>query len=235
MSTFRFKRFCVENELSPLKVGTDAVLLGALADIGGGGNMLDVGTGTGVIALMMAQRCSDAGLKANIEAIDIDPLAALEASANFASSPWGACLMAENVALEAFAPEHSYDLIFSNPPYFDSSLKNPDARSCASRHTDSLSYREILAFAQKSLSENGRVALILPYEEQARLLREARSRGLFAYDITSIKTVDRKPFKRLVAQFSFRRCECPLIRELTLQDKGQRTAQFDALVEGFYL
>lgn len=231
MGIFRFKQFDLSNSLSALKVGTDAVVLGATASIEGVGSILDIGTGTGVIALMLAQRCPEA----EIEAIEIDPLAAEEARVNFALSPWSERMRALNVALQDYIPSQSFDLIVSNPPYYDLSLKNPDARISASRHTESLSYREILAFAGEFLSEDGRVSLVMPNESLSALCREARSRGLFEKRIVKIKTVESKPFKRVVAEFSKQRLREPAVEELTLQEKGHRTAQFDALVRGFYL
>lgn len=231
MGSFRFKQFEVSNSLSALKVGTDAVVLGAAASIEGSRSILDIGTGTGIIALMLAQRCPEA----DIEAIEIDPLAAKEAEGNFAESPWSERMRALNVALKDYIPSQSFDLIVSNPPYYDLSLKNKNARVVSTRHTESLSYREIFAFAEKFLSPEGRVSLIMPYDSLSALCREARSRGLFEKRIVKIKTVERKPFKRVVAEFSRQRVKEPIVEELTLQEEGQRTAQFDALVRDFYL
>ena len=234
MGEFRFKRFSVRNEASPLKVGTDAVLLGAAMTIDGEERrMLDIGTGTGVIALMAAQR-SPAAL---IDAIEIDGAAAAEAGMNFAASPWESRLKAICSPFSRFSPEKSYDLIFSNPPYFDSSLKNPDGRTAAARHTESLSYREICAFAATNLSGKGKLSLILPAASEIELLRTAGSVGLKPFRLLRIRTTPSKPFSRIIAEFKAGRpCPPASQEELTLMDKsGGRSDAYSAITGDFYL
>ena len=152
MGEFRFKQFTVRQDASALKVGTDAVLLGAaMTLLPSDRTLLDVGTGTGVIALMAAQRLavpafdggpppitSPRGLfnatplrPVSIVAIDIDGPSAAEAAANFAASPWSGMLSARHCSLQDFAPDAPLDVIFSNPPFYDESLRNPDAREAA--------------------------------------------------------------------------------------------------------
>ena len=150
MSVFRFRRFTVENTESAMKVNTDGVLLGALMTLRAADrNCLDVGTGTGTVALMAAQRLYDAGVSdARITAIDIDGPSAREAAANFAGSPWPDMLSSVHSSLGDFktCPECAlFDHIFSNPPYYDLSLAAPDSRRNTARHTNSLSYRELAA------------------------------------------------------------------------------------------
>lgn len=229
-NSFRFKQFEVKNGKSALKVGTDAVLLGAaMTLLPEDRTLLDIGTGTGVIALMAAQRCG-----AGIIGIDIDSPSAEEAAENFSLSPWAGRLRAENAALASFRPPHKFDLIFSNPPYYDNSLLNPDARESAARHTESLSYREIAAFASEWLEEEGRLSLILPFDCKPMVLRTAASFGLFPFRAINIKTTARKPFRRVILEFSRRRAECAE-SELVLQDGNARTAQYSELTEDFYL
>lgn len=237
MSTFRFKHFSVTNERSAMRVNTDGVLLGAAMGVRSEDRrLLDIGTGTGTIALMAAQRLSAANAADFlVEAIDIDVPSAEEAAANFAASPWAACLEAHLCPLGEWSPKAPYDLIFSNPPYFDNSLTNPDERDCAARHTESLSYREILVFAAENLSEKGRLALVLPAEEQARLLREARSRGLHPFRLLKVRTTPSKQPRRLIAEFSRERCAAPLEEELVIQNKGGYTSEYLALTSDFYL
>lgn len=152
MSVFRFKQFSVKNEKSAMKVGTDGVLLGSVMTITGFENrMLDVGTGTGLIALMAAQR----NTQAEITAIDIDEASAREAAYNFAKSPFSERLTALCTSLSHFSPENSFDLIFSNPPYYDTSLLNPKPRQAAARHTETLSYKDLCAFAAEYLTRAG--------------------------------------------------------------------------------
>lgn len=231
---FRFKRFSVSNSRSALKVGTDAVLLGAAMTImDGDRTALDVGTGTGVIALMAAQRCGGA---IEIEAIDIDPPSAGEAAENFASSPWAASLGARCVALQDYSPCRPLDLIFSNPPYYDESLRNPDPRTSAARHTGSLSYRDICAFASGHLAPEGRLSLILPAGSAAALRRTAASFGLFPFRQLGIRTTPTKPVGRVIMEFSRTRPEGGLREEeLVLQDGNGRSAAYGALTSEFYL
>lgn len=227
---FRFKQFSLRNEASALKIGTDAVLLGAAMTIlPQDGRMLDIGTGTGVIALMAAQRSG-----AQIEAVEIDPASADEAALNFADSPWAARLLVSNIALQQYRPAAGYDLIFSNPPYYDNSLTNPDARETAARHTESLSYAEICAFASEHLKPEGRLSLILPAEAEKMLLRTAASFGLYPFKLLRVRTTPAKPFRRIVAEFS--RTRGPLSEEsLVLQDGNARSCEYSALTAEFYL
>ena len=261
MEVFRFKRFEVRNELAAQKVGTDAVLLGAALTLpdeppqtaGDVQHLLDIGTGTGVIALMVAQRLADRiksqGMSAEapgkpsgtqphfkILAIDIDTAAASEATANFAASPWAPSLHAEALSLNDLERQlnsldmaatmcerrecrladalggqrpfpacpdetHLFAAIFSNPPYFESSLKAPDARRSTARHTDTLSYREICAFAASHLTPGGILSLILPASEEQPLLRYAASFGLRPFRILRIRTTARKPASRIIEEF----------------------------------
>ena len=263
MSVFRFKKFNVVNERSAMKVNTDGVLLGAVMTIRPSDRrLLDIGTGTGTIALMAAQRVmgipdqvgddgvkiGDDGVKVEddvpggvvIDAIDIDEPSATEAAANFGNSPWAAALKAHLASLEDFAvgmhSQSGYDLIFSNPPYFDNALQAPEERRNAARHTSTgLSYREILDFASAHLTEQGRVALVLPADTERELTRHARMCGLHLYKITRIRTVPRKSPTRIIAEFSRQRTDSPEDIILTIQNEGQYTQEYLSLTKEFYL
>lgn len=257
MGVFRFKKFEVVNERSAMKVNTDGVLLGAAMTIlPSDRTMLDVGTGTGTIALMAAQRLSSSILNSSsvilnsssvilnevknprIDAIDIDEASASEASANFINSPWNSILKAHHLPLEEFAAsaETVYDLIFSNPPYFEDSLTAPDERKSTARHTsDGLSYRDIFEFAKDRLSENGRVSLVLPADQEAALTRYARMCGLYLFRILRVRTVPRKAPSRIIAEFSRTRCAELSEELLTIQDEGKYTQEYLSLTGDFYL
>ncbi len=281
MSVFHFKKFDVINEKSALKVNTDAVLLGAIAPLRGyEHSILDIGTGTGVIALMIAQRLSDIGsgqtaaiasyearakdnadlaeddLHASLEGlsqdnsdaetpsitgIDIDKDAAEEAKANFANSPWRNVLAAENCSLSDWQNGHAdsrYDIIVSNPPYFDSSLTNPEARKSTARHTgedeSGLSYREIMEYSRMALTETGRLSIILPADQETALLRYGRMCGLFPVLTVKIRTVERKKPSRIVVTFS-KKSSTPEEVTLTMMNQGKYTDQYISLVKDFYL
>ena len=249
MGVFRFKKFEVVNERSAMKVNTDGVLLGAAMTISPSDRtMLDVGTGTGTIALMAAQRLSSVILSSpvilnevknpRIDAIDIDEASASEASANFINSPWNSILKAHHLPLEEFAAstETVYDLIFSNPPYFEDSLTAPDERKSTARHiSDGLSYRDIFEFAKDRLSENGRVSLVLPADQEAALTRYARMCGLYLFRILRVRTVPRKAPSRIIAEFSRTRCAELSEELLTIQDEGKYTQEYLSLTGDFYL
>lgn len=251
-SVFRFKQFAVRNGGVGLKVGTDGVLLGALSKIGHlqthdscndnsckeVSGILDIGTGTGLIALMLAQRSN-----ARIWAIDIDPDAAVLAAYNFAHSPWAERLDCLHCALENFkaesisaapgSPKMKWDLIVSNPPYFENSLKCPKANRSIARHNDSLSYREIAEFAAENLSGHGRLSLILPSEQERDVVRHCASFGLYPERMVQIHTTAKKPAKRTVMEFCRIRCETQ--REtLTMMENGSYTPEFKSLVYNFY-
>ncbi|MGM9786956.1 MAG: tRNA1(Val) (adenine(37)-N6)-methyltransferase [Candidatus Cryptobacteroides sp.] len=240
MGIFNFKRFSVVNDRSAMKVNTDGVLLGAAMTIRPSDRrLLDVGTGTGTIALMAAQRMSDMDVSdAAIEAVEIDEASAHEAAANFEASPWKNMLFIRHVPFDEFADHAAdrYDLIFSNPPYFDLSLLAPSERRCNARHTSAgLSFREILEFASERLSEKGRISMVLPADQEAHLCRYARMCGLHLFNIVRVRTVPRKQPCRIIAEFSRERCASVCEMTLTIQNEGKYTEEYLSLTHDFYL
>ena len=282
MGSFRFKQFEVVQNHSAMKVNTDAVLLGAwmsvpdgetagevdtaddAASAGVAGSRtvraLDIGTGTGVIALMAGQRLAEAGVSAHIDAVEIDADACQDAAANFDAAPWnGISFGLHNVPLQEFsgsgaaagtAGDAGYDLIFSNPPYFISSLKNDSQAKTTARHTDTLSQRELLFYSTPLLKEGGTLAIILPVVEGEELLRKVEfmadvavaaggdTAALFPSRICYVHTVERKPAKRLMLEF----VKCapsnrPTMRreQLVMMSGGANTPEYAELVGEFYL
>ena len=249
MSVFHFKKFDVVNERSAMKVNTDGVLLGASMTIKSEDRrLLDIGTGTGTIALMAAQRLADSmegyfltsASDRKITAIDIDEPSATEAAMNFGNSPWSESLEARNMSLEDYAcelsEEEAFDLIFSNPPYFEDSLTAPDERKSTARHTsDGLSYRDIFDFAKERLAEDGRVSLVLPADQEVAICRYARMCGLYLWRILRIRTVPRKAPIRIILEFSRHRSDSLDESVLTIQDEGKYTQEYLSLTKEFYL
>ena len=250
-NSFRFKRFSVRNERSAMKVNTDGVLLGAVVPVCGADcRVLDIGTGTGVIALMLAQRLTaDTGQASRMRplrilGIDIDPDAAAEAADNFASSEWAEALTSEKISLESLevrlaeTASEAFDIIVSNPPYYDSSLTNPDGKKAVARHTNlpqgSLSYREVMEFAARHLSATGRLSVVLPSDQEFAALRYARMCGLHLSHLLRVRTVERKQPKRFIATFVTAPCECRT-QMLTIMEKGKYTDDYIFLVKDFYL
>lgn len=190
---FRFKQFSVIQDHVSMKVGTDAVLLGAWAEADSPQNILDIGTGTGIIALMMAQKFS-----ADVHAIDIDADSSRLASRNFEASPWRDRMFAYHTSLQDFASSTSqkFDLIVSNPPYFGHHKEvSPTARYIA-RHADLLPDHDLAEGISRLLLPGGSCCLILPPQHARVFLKNARPFGLFPEHITHVRTLPEKPVKR---------------------------------------
>ena len=190
-----------------MKVGTDGVLLGAwtmLEEQGAAqtrkaiGAVLDIGTGSGLVALMLAQRFP----QAEIDAIDIEPSAVEQARYNFLQSPWKERVRSFLSPLQEWQTEKRYDLIVSNPPYFQNSLKNPDKGRELARHTDSLTYAELLHYSTQLLAPKGVISLILPAESEDDIIRLGISEHLSCTRLTRVYSKAGKPAKRILMEFS---------------------------------
>lgn len=216
-----------------MKVGTDGALLGAWAPIGASQKILDVGTGTGMIALMIAQRGSAA-----IDAIDIDADACLQARENTALSPFNGRINVYHTPLSEYSPPHEglYDLIVSNPPYFADSLKCPDRKRNTARHTDTLPLPDLLRDCRKLLAPNGRIALVLPYDQRENVLSACLENALYLSEEVEVIPVEGAKPKRWLVELSIEPVNSPLLSQLTLETRERRyTEEFTALVKDFYL
>jgi tRNA1Val (adenine37-N6)-methyltransferase len=232
---FKFKQFTVVQDLCAMKVGTDGVLLGAWAPVKDTDEeMLDIGCGSGLIALMLAQRTS----KVRITGIDIDAGAVLQSSLNFLNSPWPEKLRAVHQALHQFAMEceQRYDLIISNPPYFSNSLKAPDKARSTARHTDTLNSNDLLRISSLLLKETGRICLILPVDEGLQYLNTASNYGLFISRQTKVFPKPGSKAKRLLFELVKIPCEC-VYSEITIESEHRHvySEEFTKLVKDFYL
>lgn len=227
---FQFKQFTVSQGRCGMKVGTDGVLLGAWAR--GGAHILDIGTGTGLIALMMAQRFPEA----TIDAIEIDHNAATQAAENVARSPFTERIRVIETSLQQFEPATHYNIIVTNPPFFSHSLKSPDDSRRLARQTDSLPFSAIFAFAAHYLTPDGELSAIIPTDHLEEFSQEAFMRGMFLSRQYSIRTVERKPAKRTLAAFSTSRPAVFDKQEVILMDKnGKRSEWYEELTREFYL
>lgn len=191
--------------------------------------ILDIGTGTGVIALMLAQRCP----QARITGLDIDSSSAEEAALNFRESPWAGRLEARCIPLQEFDAE-PYDLIVSNPPFFINSLKAPSERRSAARHTDSLSHADLISSTLRLLSPEGRLSVIYPPEEAADFIMAAESAGLHLARRCEVHSKSGRGVKRMLLEFS--RTDHPCIFEsLDILSGDDYSVQYRELLKEFYL
>lgn len=216
-----------------MKVGTDGVLLGAWVETIKRNSVLDIGTGTGLIALMIAQR----NTSATIDAIDIDEGCVMQAKRNVFESPFANRVHVQKNTFQDFVArsDNKYDLIVSNPPYFHNSLKSPNLHRNYARHTDSLSFYEIISDGVSLLAEDGCISLILPHEFKPSVLMHAESVGLFGKRITNVFPLPYKPAKRILVEFGMndtKYVEDNLIVELS---RHKYTDEFNALTNEFYL
>lgn len=231
---FQFKQFTIRHDKCAMKVGTDGVLLGAWAGTESCSRILDIGTGTGLIALMLAQRS-----KAAIDAIDIDADACLQAQENAESSPFAGRIKIRHSALSDFAQAGTnlYDLIVSNPPYFADSLKCPDRKRNTARHTDTLTLEDLLQDSRRLLAPQGRIALILPYDQKERLADCIRTQNLFLSKETSVIPVPGAEPKRLLAELTAEPPASPVRSDRLAIEiaRHQYTDEYVNLTKDFYL
>lgn len=224
---FTFKRFAVRQDRCAMKVGTDAVLLGAWAD--GGTRILDIGAGTGVISLMMAQRFPGC----QVDGVEADADAARQAASNAKPFPQVAI---HAVRLQDWMPREPYDCMVSNPPFFIDSLKNRSSQLSMARHDVDLSFSDILSFAKRWLTETGQLSVILPTEVVEQFSEIAYLTGFRMCKQSLLKTTERKPFKRQLLAFtkSFSR---PLVRteHCLLHADGGRGDWYSDLTKDFYI
>ena len=237
---FKFKQFTVWHDRCAMKVGTDGVLLGAWCPVSSQASsfkVLDVGTGSGLIALMLAQRLPEA----KITAIDIDAGAVEQAAYNFGMSPWADRLNCQQISLQDLEGEGVYDLIVSNPPYFQDSLKNPDSQRAMARHTDTLSYDELLKHSARLLTTEGILALVLPIEAEQQIIALAQPLGLYPIHITHVYPKPGKAAKRLLIALQAYPRPLPEGKgekrdELTLESEtAPRSEAYIELTKEFYL
>ncbi|MDR0536741.1 MAG: methyltransferase [Tannerellaceae bacterium] len=217
-----------------MKVGTDGVTLGAWADVDGCSSILDVGTGSGLIALMLAQR----NQQAIIDAIDIDAEACSQAGENFAASPFGSRLGIIHEPLSSFAERcgKRYDMIVSNPPYFINSLKSPNSRRNTARHTDMLPLEELVSAGKRLLEPSGRLALILPIERERDIRGAAVGNCLNVVRVARLMPREGREAKRLLMELSDVKDYLCKEEEITvLAADGKFTDDYAALTASFYL
>lgn len=234
MADFIFKQFTIQQDRCAMKVGTDGVLLGAWTPlINNPFNILDIGAGTGLIALMLAQRSN----AEQIDAIEIDDDAYEQATENFENSPWNDRLYCYHAGLDEFVDEvdEEFDLIVSNPPFYTDDYKSGDNQRDNARFEDALPFEELVEAADFFLSDPGIFSLIIPYKEEEKLVRLCAERGLFPLKITRVKGTPTAEIKRSLLAFS-RIEQTPISDILVIETaRHQYTPEYMALTKEFYL
>ena len=229
---FQFKQFSISQDKSAMKVGTDGVLLGAWTPLKTKDHyVLDIGTGTGLIALMLAQR----NPKAIIDAIEIESNAFTEAKLNFENSIWTDRLNAFNVNLKSFDTHHKYDLIVSNPPYFTDTFKEKATKRTLARHVDNLSFKELIEHVIRLLKKEGACAFIVPCSQETDFISLAQEQGLYPQKITRVKGRKSVLVKRSLLYFTKTEVEC-VEDEIVIEiDRHIYTQDYINLTKSFYL
>ncbi len=231
---FKFKQFTVEQDRCAMKIGTDGILLGVWVEPNNANSILDIGAGTGVIGLMMAQR-SPAEL---IDAIEIDDDAYEQCVDNFENSPWSDRLFCYHASLDEFTEEmeeEKYDLIISNPPFYSEDFKSEDELRNKARFSDSLPFEDLLNYTSALLSENGQFAVIIPFSEEKKFLDLAKEAGLYPNRITHVKGKEDSPVKRSLIQLSSSESRVQK-NQLTIEvSRHHYTREYIELVKDFYL
>lgn len=229
-NSFTFRQFVVQQDLCGMKVGTDGVLLGAWAH--GGKNILDIGTGTGLIAMMMAQRFPES----QIDALDIDEHAFRQAQDNVGNSPFAQRIHVQCCDIRHFTSRHLYDSIVSNPPFFTTGQRSDEAQRALARHTDTLPYSALFKAVCCLLKPDGEFSAIIPYDFLADFTAEGYFNGFSLTRRCTIKTTQRKAPRRCLLAFSAHHEQTCENEEVTLQDAdGRRTEWYNNLTKSFYI
>ncbi len=232
MGGFKFKQFEIEQDRCAMKVGTDGVLLGSWC--GANGKVLDIGTGTGVVALMTAQRGAQ-----SVDAIEIDPSAAEQAAENFSRSPWSGKLRVLLAPFGEFvnSTSNKYDTIVSNPPYFINSQKAEGESRSTARHTDSLPYDELASGVAKLLCNDGRFYAIFPYQESGIFIVEAAKCGLYVNKRLDVSPIVGRGVKRVLLEFSKEKITDVTTTTLAIAYDNKRTYtdKYMELTKDFYI
>lgn len=229
-TVFRFKQFEVSQEKSAMKIGTDGVLLGAWANATNAKRILDVGTGTGLISLMLAQRFPSA----EIWGLEIDENAANEANLNFQNSPFTDRLNLVQNSLQNFESPQVFDFIISNPPFFDFTHPEISARNTARQQSD-LTLKELLVHSNRLLSDKGKAAYIIPFEKEVEFLSFAQNLKLFPEKITRVKGNAQTAFKRSLILFSHENLEIEWAELIIEIERNVYTEEYIQLTRDFYL
>jgi tRNA1Val (adenine37-N6)-methyltransferase len=229
---FEFKQFKIIQEESAMKVNTDGVLLGAWVNTSGVEYALDVGTGTGLIALMLAQRST-----AEITGIEIEENAAGEAKFNAANSQWGNRIKIQNISFQEYAAnnEKKFELIISNPPYYTKNKKSATTNRSIARHNDLLPFPELISFSLKLLNKKGRLCIIVPAQSSLEISNLAYKKDLFLKKLTEVKSNPETPAIRCLMEFSKTKTALQKDCLSIFKSRSEYSEEYKNLTKDFYL
>ncbi|MCL7989021.1 methyltransferase [Sphingobacterium sp. lm-10] len=233
MSVFRFKAFSVDQTGCAMRINTDGVLLGAITDAEDANTVLDIGTGTGVIALMLAQRFAHA----QVIGLEIDESSAVAATKNAAQSPFSDRVQVWHGTFQEFEPANPIDMIVSNPPFYINTLHNSDVRKKQARHTDMAFFEDLLRYAQAHLSSTGAMEMILPPELSDAVIAKAYELGFFLQRTIAVSSFADSPCIRCIIRLSLQKEEVQTQRLnfVIYESKGVYSAAYRKLLQPFFL
>ena len=231
-SVFRFKQFSVAHDRVAHKVGTDGVLLAAWADVEGVNSVLEIGTGSGVIALVLAQRTDE---DCRIDAVEVDKESAEQAVENVLRSPWPEKINVHHSSIQAFDTDRRYDLIVSNPPYFIKSSLPPEVKRGNARHTGTLSFEELTDAALRFIEPDGKLAVVLPVVEAQSFIDIAERKKLYCIRRCEVQSRKHKPVERILLEFGLKHTQT-LVDNLVIHgEKAEWSEDYVRLMRPFYL
>lgn len=232
---FTFKQFFVAHDRCEMKVGTDSILLGAWADVSDiTGKILDIGSGSGLLALMLAQRTTDS---VQIDAVELDDNAALQATENFAQSPWASRMALHHSALQSFAAQtpSRYDLIITNPPYYQPGVECRNASRGTARYTSELSHQTLLKHARTLASDKGKMAVVLPCDISVDFIELAAREGWFLLQHTEVTEFAHRAAHRALMLFGLEPALQQSDRLIIRDEHNAYSNDFRELTKAFYL
>lgn len=231
--SFSFKQFTINDHGCGMPISTDGVLLGSWASLPRQGHIVDIGTGSGLLALMAAQRTS----VTTITAIELDPTAVIAATANFAASPWQSrlqCIENDITHWCQHITPASIDSIICNPPYFNAGQQAQQQHRATARHTDSFTHQQLLATISHLLTLNGSANIILPTYEGQQLITQAHAYGLYCQRRCDVRTTEKKPIMRILIELT-KKCSLTQQQQLCIHTNNTYSSDFIALTKDFYL
>jgi tRNA1Val (adenine37-N6)-methyltransferase len=229
---FNFKNFSIHQNNAAMKIGTDGILIGAWVDVSQKFKALDIGSGTGIISIMLCQR----NISLELDSIEISDNAIIDAKINIDNCDWSKRIKLFHKDLKGFSPNTNYDLIVSNPPYFKESLKPSNLERLKARHQNDLNFQDIVKFSEKNLTKNGSLNIILPYDQKKEAIELAKKHRLISVRECSVYPKPNKPPHRVLIEFSRDENKKNSKESLVIEENGRHnySKEYKKLTREFY-